>query len=139
MHTEHLRNVQLSWVAFGWFVALAVASGIILLLVASGALDALRYGEPVGVALAVAVGWAIGGFIAGFKTAAAPILHGAAMAIFTFVVWFFLNLAFGGVTTGASAWEHLTVRTAALALLVQGAAAIAGCWAGYRWAPLRVE
>lgn len=139
MHTEHLRNVQLSWVAFGWFVALAVASGIILLLAAAGVLDAFAYGEPVGVALAVAVGWAIGGFIAGFKTAAAPILHGAAMAIFTFVVWFFLNLAFGGVTTGASAWEHLTVRTAALALLVQGAAAIAGCWAGYRWAPLRVE
>lgn len=139
MHTEHLRNVQLSWVAFGWFVALAVASGIILLLAAAGVLDAFAYGEPVGVALAVAVGWAIGGFIAGFKTAAAPILHGAAMAIFTFVVWFFLNLAFGGLTTGASAWEHLTVRAAALALLVQGAAAIAGCWAGYRWAPLRVE
>ncbi len=38
-----------------------------------------------------------------------------------------------------SAWEHLSVRTAALALLVQGGAAIAGCWLGYRYAPVRVE
>lgn len=139
MHSEHLRNVQLSWVAFGWFVALAVASGLVLLLAGAGFFDRLPRGETVGVAVAVGIGWAVGGFIAGFKTAAAPVLHGIAMALFTFVVWFVLNLTFGGLTTGAAAWEGLTVRTAALALLVQGAAAVAGCWAGYRWAPLRVE
>ena len=39
MHSEHLRNVQLSWVAFGWFVGLAVATSIALLLMASGIVD----------------------------------------------------------------------------------------------------
>ena len=39
MHSEHLRNVQLSWVAFGWFVGLAIATGIALLLMASGVLS----------------------------------------------------------------------------------------------------
>lgn len=139
MHSEHLRNVQPSWIAFGWFVALAVASGIILLLTAAGVLDTGEYGEPVGVVLAVCVGWIAGGFVTGFKTAAAPILHGAALALFTFLVWFVLNLAFGGLTTGAEAWERLSVRSAALALLVQGGAAVLGCWLGYRWAPMRVE
>ena len=139
MHSEHLRNVQFSWVAFGWFVALAVTSSLVMLMAGAGLLDHGQPGEALGVTLAFAVGWAVGGFITGFKTAAAPILHGAAMAGFTFVAWFFLNLLFGGLTTGAAAWEHLSVRTAALALLVQGAAAIAGCWAGYRYAPVRVE
>lgn len=139
MHSEHLRNVQISWVAFGWFVALAVTSSLIMLLAGADLLDQGQAGEAFSVAVAVAVGWAVGGFIIGFKTAAAPILHGAAMAGFTFVAWFCLNLLLGGLTTGAAAWEHLTVRTAALALLVQGAAAITGCWLGYRYAPVRVE
>lgn len=139
MHTEHLRNVQVSWIAFGWFVGLAVASGVLLLLAGLGLLDRSTAGDAVAVVVAAAVGWTVGGFVTGFKTAAAPILHGAAIAGFTFVVWFVLNLTFGGITTGADAWEHLTVRTAALGLLIQGVAAIAGCWAGYRYAPLRVE
>lgn len=138
MHSEHLRNVQWSWVGFGWFVAVAVASGVVMLLAGVGLLDRSEVGDVIGVAFAVAVGWAIGGFTTGFKAAAAPILHGAAMAGFSFVAWFVLNLTFGGLTTGADAWAHLTVRTAALALLVQAGAAIAGCWLGYRYAPVRV-
>ncbi|MFQ5680391.1 MAG: hypothetical protein ACE5HP_13150 [Gemmatimonadota bacterium] len=139
MHSEHLRNVQFSWVAFGWFVALAVTSSLVMVLSAAGLLYETGVAETAGVAGAVTVGWAVGGFITGFKTASAPILHGAAMAGFTFVVWFLLNLTLGGLTTGTTAWEHVPVRTAALALLVQGAAAIAGCWLGYRYAPVRVE
>ena len=139
MHTEHLRNVQFSWVAFGWFIGLAVASGVLLILAGLQLLDRTVTGDTLAVAFAAAVGWAIGGFTTGFKTAAAPILHGAAIAGFTFVVWFILNLTFGGLTTGADAWEHLTVRTAAVGLLIQGAAAVGGCWAGYRYAPVRVE
>jgi hypothetical protein len=61
------------------------------------------------------------------------------MAGLSFVVWFLLNLTFGGFTTGLSAWEGLSVRTFAVALLVQGGAAIAGAWLGYRYAPVRVE
>ncbi|MFQ5689390.1 MAG: hypothetical protein ACE5HQ_03850 [Gemmatimonadota bacterium] len=139
MHSEHLRNVQFSWVAFGWFVALAVASLLALALTASGMLRGEETWDVIAMAGCVAVGWGVGGFIAGYKAAAAPILHGAAMGGFTYVVWFVLNLALGGITTGTSAWELLTVRGVALAFLVQAGAAIAGCWLGYRYAPARVD
>lgn len=139
MHTEHLRNVQFSWVAFGWFVALAVTSGLVMVMSAAGLLYHTGFAEMVGVVGVVAVGWGVGGFITGYKTAGAPILHGAAMAGFTFVVWFLLNLTLGGLTTGASAWELIPVRTAAMALLVQGGASIVGCWLGYRYAPVRID
>ena len=69
----------------------------------------------------------VGGFIVGFKAAAAPVLHGAAMALFTFVAWFALNLVFGGMTTGITAWEYFGGRSLAAALLVQARAA--GVWA----------
>lgn len=139
MHSEHLTNVRLSWVAFGWFVAFAVTSSLLLVMVAAGLMEVGVTGEVAGVGAAVAVGWVVGGFITGFKTAAAPILHGAAMALFTFVAWFAVNLVVGGITTGIAAWEGLPARVAAFALLTQGAAAILGCWLGYRYAPVRVE
>ncbi len=139
MHSEHLRNVRFSWVAFGWFVGFAVASSLILALAAVGFLGGGTVAEGFGVGAAVAVGWVVGGFITGFKTAAAPVLHGAAMALFTFVVWLGTNVVLGGVTTGVQAWEGLTGRIVALALLLQGAAAIVGCWLGYRYAPLRMD
>jgi hypothetical protein len=130
MHSEHLRNVQISWVAFGWFVGLAAAAAVLLLLAGAGLTEAGGMQET---------GWFLGGFVVGFKAAAAPILHGAAMALFTFVAWFVLNLVFGGLTTGASAWEFFGARSLAAALLVQILAAIGGCWLGYRYTPVRVE
>ncbi len=139
MHSEHLRNVQLSWVFFGWFVALSMASSLVLLLIGGGLLHRSSATSDLLVAAAVAIGWFLGGFVACYKTAAAPILHGSAMALFTFVAWFVLNLVFGGVTTGIDAWEPVSLRGATVALLIQGVAAIAGSWAGYRYAPVRVE
>lgn len=139
MHTEHLTNVRFSWVAFGWFVGFSVASSVLLVLVGAGLVGGTLTGEAVGVGIAAGIGWAVGGFITGFKTAAAPILHGAAMALFTFVAWFGINLVLAAFTTGIAAWEAFPPEIAAPALLVQGLAAIAGCWAGYRYAPVRVE
>jgi len=139
MHSEHLRNVQFSWVAFGWFVSLAVATTVLLLLAGAGFSHWGGLAELVALAIAVAVGWFCGGFIVGFKAAAAPLLHGFAMALFTFVAWFALNLAFGGITTGVTAWEYLSGRSLAAAFLVQVLAAIAGCWVGYRYTPVRVD
>ena len=49
----------------------------------------------IAMAHAMAFGWIVGGFIVGFKSAAAPVLQGAAMALFTFVAWFALNMIFG--------------------------------------------
>ncbi len=139
MHSEHLRNVQISWVAFGWFVGLAAAAAVLLLFAGAGFSGSSGAGETAALTVAVAAGWFLGGFIVGFKAAAAPILHGAAMGLFTFVAWFVLNLVFGGLTTGASAWEFFGARSLAAALLVQVLAAIAGCWVGYRYTPVRVE
>jgi hypothetical protein len=139
MHSEHLHNVQISWVAFGWFVGLAVATTVLLLLAGAGFSHWGGVAEHVALAVAVAIGWFCGGFIVGFKAAAAPLLHGFAMALFTFVAWFGLNVAFGGLTTGLAAWEYFSARSLAAALLVQLVAAIAGCWLGYRYTPLRVD
>lgn len=138
MHTEHLTNVKTYWVASGWFISVAVASAILLFMEGVGLLGRSEVLDAVWISVAVAVGFGTGGFFVGFRVAAAPILHGGAMAGTTFVVWFLSNIAVGGVTTGVSAWEPLT-RAAALALLVQGGAAVLGCWIGYRYAPVRVE
>lgn len=138
MHTEHLTNVRFSLVAFGWFAAAAVASGVLLLMEGGGLLGRSHGLDAVWVAVAVAIGWGIGGFLVGFRVAAAPILHGGAMALFSFVAWFLLNLTVSGFSTGLTAWEPLTVRSTALGLLVQAAAAILGAWFGYRYAPVRV-
>ena len=102
MHSEHLRNVQLSWVAFGWFVGLAVATSIALLLMASGLVDPAGEGSGLWLTLAVGVGWFVGGFSTGFKTAAAPILNGAAIALFTFVAWFLVKRRKPGDRFGAT-------------------------------------
>ena len=139
MHSEHLTNVQFSWVAFGWFIAVAAASGVLLLMEGSGLLGRSPGLDAISIALGVAVGWGIGGFVAGYRAAAAPILHGAAIALLSFVAWFALNLTVGGLSSGTAAWEPLTVRTTALGLLVQGGAAILGAWLGYRSTPVRVK
>jgi len=140
MHSEHLQNVSLGWVSFGWFLGFALASSLLLLMAGAGLLtgDApLR--DAILVDLSVVAGWGVGGFFVGFRTAAAPILHGAAMALFTFLAWFVVNLLLAAFTIGISAWESVSFRVFAGALLIQGFAAILGCWMGYRYAPDRVE
>lgn len=137
MHTEHLTNVRPGWVFFGWFVALSVASSIVLVTAAVGVLGVSPAAEAMIVAASVALGWAAGGFLTGYQVAAAPILHGVGMAVTSFVAWFVLNLAVGGLTGAASSWTLVGTRSAALALLVQLLAGVLGCWAGYRSAPVR--
>jgi hypothetical protein len=127
------------WVVSGWFISVAVASAVLLSMEGVGLLGRGEVLDAIWISVGVALGFATGGFFAGFRTAAAPILHGAAMAATSFVAWLLSNIVLGGVTTGVSAWEPLTVRASALALLVQGGAAILGCWLGYRAAPVRVK
>lgn len=137
MHSEHLRNVQFSWVAFGWFIAVSVAISVILLITGAGLADMDGPGA-FWLTVAAAIGWFAGGFITGFKAAAAPILHGVAIALLTFIAWFLLGLL-GGPPGGAEVSEALATRAAAGALLVQALAGTAGCWVGYRYTPVRVE
>ena len=137
MHSEHLRNVQFSWVAFGWFIAASVAISILLLVTGAGLADA-DGPHALWLTLAAAIGWFVGGFITGFKAAAAPILHGVAIAMLSFVAWFALGIL-GGVPGDTEVGATLASRGAAAALLVQAVAATAGCWVGYRYTPVRVE
>ncbi len=139
MHSEHLRNVQISWVAFGWFVGLAIATSIALLLMASGIVSPDRRRQRNLVDPGGRVGWFIGGFSTGLQDSGRADSAWHRDRAVHLRRWFLVNLVFGGLTTGASAWEFLGGRATALALLEQGVAAIAGCWAGYRYAPLRVE
>ena len=54
MHSEHLRNVQISWVAFGWFIGLAVAATVLLLLAGAGFSHWGGLAEMIALALAMA-------------------------------------------------------------------------------------
>lgn len=139
MHSEHLTNVRPYWVGLGWFVAVAIASAVLLVFQGLGALGHAEALDALWVSVALVVGFGVGGFFTGFRTVAAPILHGTAIAATTVVTWLVANFILGGLTTGVSAWEPLTPRSAALGLLVQGVAAVVGCWVGYRAAPVRVE
>lgn len=137
MHSEHLNNVRPGWLFFGWFVALSVASSVVLVVAALGLLGLSATVEALLVASAVALGWSAGGFVVGYQVAAAPLLHGTGMAVVSFVAWFALNLTVGGLTGDAGLWALIGTRSAALALLVQLVAGVLGCWGGYRAAPVR--
>ena len=124
MHSEHLENVRPSWVAFGWFIGVAVMSAILLALAAVGIVA--RAGE-IGlgwVLLAVFVGFLAGGYLTGMRVRAAPILHAVGIGLFSVVVWFVANLV-AGETLNAAEWS-VAPASAAGAVLFQIAAAAIG-------------
>ena len=124
MHTEHLENVRPSWVAFGWFIGVAVASAILLALAAVGIVA--RAGE-IGlgwVLMAVFAGFLAGGYLTGMRVRAAPILHAVGIGLFSVVAWFVANLV-AGETLGAAEWS-VSPASAAGAVLFQIFAAAIG-------------
>ena len=124
MHTEHLENVRPSWVAFGWFIGVAVMSAVIFGLIAIGFVP--RTGE-IGlgwVLLAVFVGFLVGGYLTGIRVRAAPILHAVGIGLFSVLVWFVANLV-AGETLNASEWQ-VPPASAAGAVLFQVIAAAIG-------------
>ena len=130
---EHLRNVRYGWVAFGWFIAVALTG---ILLVVFSSLDLVRAGEPVEgawVAIAIAAGFLVSGFYTGSRIAAAPVLNGIAMGLFSVVVWAGANL-FLGEPTGVTAWDTLPLGSAFMLLSLQVVASVLGTRAGVRWA-----
>jgi hypothetical protein len=130
--TEHIRNIRLAWVGFGWFIAAALTG---LFLVVLSALDLVRAGAPVEgawVAIALAVAFLFSGFYVGTRIAAAPVLNGVAMALVSVVVWLALNLLLGE-PTGVTAWDTLPGGTALTLLALQAVAAVLGARAGVRW------
>jgi ABC-type amino acid transport system permease subunit len=130
MHTEHLENVRPSWVGFGWFVSVAVASLVLVALNALGLIvEGSRSTGPWTVA-ALLVGFTLGGFFTGARVGAAPILHGVAMGLFSIVVWLVANLV--GEALDAAAWNEVSPAVAAGGLLVQIVAAAVGAHIGSR-------
>lgn len=130
MHTEHLQNLRPSWIAFGWFIAASATAAILFVLIAVGILG--TDAAPEWVAVAAGLGFGIGGYSAGARVGDAPILHGVAIGLFSLLVWIAVNLFFGE-PTGATTWQDLSAGFAALLLLLQIAAAVAGAWLGSRW------
>lgn len=124
MHTEHLENVRPSWVAFGWFIGVAVMSAILFGLIAIGFVP--RTGE-IGlgwVLVAVFIGFLAGGYLTGIRVRAAPILHAMGIGLFSVVVWFVANLL-AGEALNASEWK-VPPASAAGAVLFQVIAAALG-------------
>jgi hypothetical protein len=124
MHSEHLENVRPSWVAFGWFIGVAVMSAILFGLIALNVVP--RTGE-IGlgwVLLSVFLGFLVGGYLTGIRVRAAPILHAVGIGLFSVAVWFVANLL-AGETLNASEWQ-VPPASAAGAVLFQVIAAAIG-------------
>lgn len=124
MHTEHLENVRPTWVAFGWFVGVAVMSALLIALIAVGIIP--RGGE-IGlgwILLTVFAGFLAGGYLTGMRTRAAPILHAVGIGLFSVVFWFVANLV-AGATLNQADWK-VPAASAAGAVLFQIVAAAIG-------------
>lgn len=131
MH-EHLRNLSPSWVAFGWFIAVAIVSLLLLALDSFGITAPDAPGETVWVAGSMLVGFFAAGYFVGTRVAAAPVLHGFAMGVFSLLAWVLLNL-FLGEPAGGTSWRSLEPGTLIGLLAIQAVAAIVGARMGVRW------
>ncbi|MEX2572154.1 MAG: hypothetical protein WD737_12715 [Gemmatimonadota bacterium] len=131
MH-EYVRNIRPGWIAFGWFIAVALTSLILLALAGLGFVGDNPNQEAVFVAAALVAGFLVTGFFVGTRVAAAPHLNGLGMGIFSIVAWVAINL-FLGEPTGSATWRDLDVWTVAGLLVLQAVAAIIGARLGVRW------
>lgn len=130
--TESIERLRPSWIAFGWFIAAAITSLILLGLIALGVITDDPQGEGAWVAFAFLVGFAVAGFFVGVRAGISPILHGVGMGFFSLVVFFAVNL-FAGEPTGQTAWREISTATAMWLILLQTVAAVVGTRAGVRW------
>ncbi len=124
MQSEHLTNLHIGWVIGGWLIAAAVTAALYVGGVGLG-LALSGPGEVVWVAVSMAAGFFVGGLFVGLRWTDAPILHGAAITLFSVLLWFAASFA------GEPA--SLDSSPAVLGLiLVQLVASVAGGWTGRR-------
>jgi hypothetical protein len=128
---ERLADLKPTWIAFGWFIALAVTGLIMLTLIAADVLVPETPAEDLWMAAAITAGFIAGGAIAGYRAAASPLLHGLLIGLFSVVVWFLANLLLGE-PTGETAWGGLALGAGAGLLLLQIVAAMVGARMGVR-------
>jgi hypothetical protein len=130
--TDIFRDVRWSWIAFGWFIAAAIASLVLLALASVDIIGGDRPGEGIWVAQALLTGFFLSGFLVGTRAFNRPIFHGVGMGIFSLVAWLLVNLLLGE-PTGETTWRALDLLTLAGLLLLQGVSAVLGAWVGARW------
>lgn len=133
MHTEHLQNVSVARVLAGWLVSIASTSVILVALASFGLVGEEPGRDVVGIVVAVAVGFWLGGLSISFRALQAPILHGVAIGLTSLVVWALAD-AVTASAFGADAWAGLTPSITVFMLLEQVVAAVLGAWFGYRMA-----
>jgi hypothetical protein len=131
MH-ESIRSVRWSWVGFGWFLAAAVTSLILLALEAFSLIRPDTAAETLWVALALLTGFFLAGLLVGTRVAAAPLLHGLGMGACSIAVWLAINLLVGE-PAGETTWRSLDAAALAGLLLLQAVAAVVGTRIGVRW------
>jgi hypothetical protein len=134
MHTEHLNNVRLGYVLGGWAIAIATTSLFVFVLIATG-LQA-EGGDGRWIAVAVALGFAVGGVFAGFMTALAPILHGILIGLTSLVAWALVNVI-TSIFSPDFVWTTLNAQWTVAVILVQIVSAVLGARFGYRYAVVR--
>jgi hypothetical protein len=125
MRSEQLTNLHPGWALAGWLVAVAVTAALYV-----GGVGAGFVRPDEGVALwasvSMAGGFFTGGLWVGMRWSDAPILHGAAITLFSVLVWFGV-LLFGG--PGGSDSVPLVLGL----ILLQLVASCGGGWMGRRW------
>lgn len=127
MRTEHLSNLHPGWILGGWLIAIASTSAVYLALVGMG-LFPEGSASVLGVAVAMAAGFFVGGLFVGLRWGDAPILHGAAMTLLSVLVWFVGSLT---LPEPVEAWSGPTPAVLGLILLQLGAS-VGGGWMGRR-------
>lgn len=130
---ERLKDVQIGWVASGWFLSVAVTSLILIALTAFGFAEPDRPGESIWVAASLLIGFVAGGFMVGTRVPVAPTLHGFSIGLFSLVAWLLVNLLLGEAV-GATTWRSLAAITLSALLALQAVAAVVGARIGVRWA-----
>lgn len=124
MQSEHLTNLHPGWVVGGWGIAVSITAALYLGGVGLGVVrpeaNALTW-----LVASLAGGFYVGGLFVGLRWSDAPILHGAAISLFSVLVWFVAAL-FGG----AGAFDSAPVVLGLV--LVQLVASVAGGWMGRR-------
>jgi len=124
MQSEHLTNLHPGWIVGGWLVAVAVTAALYLGGVGLGLVGPDR-GVVVWVSVSMAGGFFVGGLLVGMRWSDAPILHGAAITLFSVLVWFAV-LVFGAPGGPDS------VPLALGLILLQLVASCGGGWMGRR-------
>ena len=127
--------VRPSWIAFGWFIAAAVTALVLLGFYALGFAsdEQTTASGDVWAGLGMIIGFFTGGFFAGARVGAAPVLHGVGIGAFSVVVWLLANLFFGEVAA-LSPWTALPLTATAMLLMLQTVAAVVGARAGIPFA-----